>query len=146
LLISAMTGEMNAPAQSLGPAKAMSACRDVARRVSLELSRREGIVVRCAVLGETRQEFRPDELETAWLEEATAAVEAGREPMPLYELVRTESTCELRHLRPLWCSVPPAPPQDIELEHTPQPDAPEDRGTLLGAISVRVLVREPCMP
>lgn len=118
LLTAELTRALNEAAARGAPAGMLDICAPIAEEVTLDLSRAESIVVRCVVLGARNRAYRPDDFERRWLENRRAnASERSRDS----EILWRGDTCELRLMRP--------PPWSSD-----------------AAISVRVVIRDPCGP
>lgn len=151
-LTATLMAKLTSEIAARGPVAAVGVCQDVAQDLTRALGAREGLILRRTAMKTRNPVNAPADWERAWLEQAEAAVRAGRAPQPLYEVTRPRgSPAELRHLRPILfpggvCSrchgLAEEIPDDVRAvlrERYPQDAATGFRaGDLRGAISVRV--------
>jgi hypothetical protein len=145
--------ELSRATAQLPPERAVTACGDIAQRLTDEISRREGISVRRTSLRIRNRENVPDAFEREVLERWA---EPGTRPVPSARVVpREQGGFELRYLRPIIVQ-----PQCVACHGAADRMAeplraaireryPDDRATgfragdVRGAVSVRVPLAGP---
>jgi hypothetical protein len=154
-LVRQLMGRLQKAMAEGGPAAALHVCSEVAQDVTRSLGDEQQVSIRRTGLRVRNPMNRPDDFETAWLQEAAATVAAGDTVAPLYQVMRAPAGGhELRHLRAIifpggMCSQCHGGEQEIQpqvrgllRELYPADQATDFKpGDLRGAISVRVPLR-----